>query len=67
VYVRDVTYHQGRLISPTHAEAVAAVRAKLEEKGWRVVSVKVRACPVQCFDLVWWEWMAQVEGGDATA
>lgn len=54
------TYLQGRLPAPTRADAIAAIRARVEAQGYEPGEIRVWAGPVQCWaGVVWWEYLAE--------
>ena len=62
------TYLQGRLPAPTPAaaiEAIRAIRARVEAQGYAAGEIRVWVGPVQCFDLIWFEFLIEVVERDA--
>ncbi len=58
----DRFFWRGRVIAPTHAEAVDKLKAQVEAQGYRLKDgVRLKPCPVQPWkDTIWWSTEAEV-------
>jgi hypothetical protein len=63
----DALYLQGRIPAPTRADAIEAIRVRVEGMGYEAGVVRVWVGPVQCWDKIWWEFVAEVVERDADA
>jgi len=61
----DTLYLQGRIPSPTYTAAIEAIRARVEAQGYTAGEIRAWVGPVQCWDLIWFEFLVEVVERDA--
>lgn len=61
-------YLQGRIVAPTTAAAIEAIRARVEAQGYAAKDINPRPCPIQPWKgVIWWEYQIEVvKNVDAT-